>query len=111
MIRWPLIVALLADPPRESRRLAGLLARMPAERRRHRIADDRGDAGRPLPAGQREILAAIEDEPMKPAELARRLGRTPGAMRFAVGLMAKAGHVERLQDGTYRPSPSREGDE
>lgn len=50
--RWPLIVALLADPRRESRRLGRLLERWPAERHRHLIFDDvarrlwlRGNAG------------------------------------------------------------------
>lgn len=38
--RWPLIVALLAAPERESTRLAALLARWPASVRRHQIADD-----------------------------------------------------------------------
>lgn len=38
--RWPLIVALLAAPERESRRLALLLERLPAERRRVECVDD-----------------------------------------------------------------------
>lgn len=39
--RWPLIVALLAAPSRESRRLAALLTRWPtAEVRRHLLVDD-----------------------------------------------------------------------
>ncbi len=38
--RWPLIVALLAAPTRESRRLADLLGRWPHVARKHWIADD-----------------------------------------------------------------------
>ncbi len=38
--RWHLICRLLAAPSRESRRLARLLERLPAERHRHLIADD-----------------------------------------------------------------------
>lgn len=38
--RWPLVVALLVDPERESARLARLLERLPAVRRRHLIPDD-----------------------------------------------------------------------
>ena len=38
--RWPLIVALLAAPERESTRLAALLARWPAGVRRHRCIDE-----------------------------------------------------------------------
>lgn len=38
--RWHLICRLLADPEPESRRLAALLERWPAERRRHVLSDD-----------------------------------------------------------------------
>lgn len=40
--RWPLIVALLADPVRESRRLIAELDRWPAPGRRHSILDAGG---------------------------------------------------------------------
>lgn len=38
--RWHVVVALLGNPGRESRRLSRLLERLPAERHRHLIADD-----------------------------------------------------------------------
>jgi len=38
--RWQLICRLLANPERESTRLAALLERLPAERRRHVLRDD-----------------------------------------------------------------------
>lgn len=47
--RWPIVVALLHSPVRESRRLAALLEQLPTERRRHEIPDDcmrRPGAGR-----------------------------------------------------------------
>lgn len=40
--RWPLIVALLTDPKRESRRLIAELDRWPAPARRHSILDAGG---------------------------------------------------------------------
>lgn len=40
MNRWPLIVALLAHPSRESRKLSRLLEGWPAEVRRHLLVDD-----------------------------------------------------------------------
>lgn len=49
MTRWPIVVALLLDPERESRRLARLLERLPAEVRRVEVPDDcrrRAGAGR-----------------------------------------------------------------
>lgn len=38
--RWQIVVALLHSPDTEGRRLAALLERLPAERRRHALADD-----------------------------------------------------------------------
>ena len=38
--RWPLIVALLLSPTRESRRLAALLTGWPHVARKHELADD-----------------------------------------------------------------------
>ncbi|ODS99029.1 MAG: hypothetical protein ABS56_02735 [Lautropia sp. SCN 69-89] len=38
--RWPLIVALLAAPARESWRLARLLERLPHVARKHELSDD-----------------------------------------------------------------------
>jgi len=38
--RWHLVCRLLANPERESTRLAALLERLPAEVRRHELADD-----------------------------------------------------------------------
>ena len=40
MTRWHLIVSLLRSPAAESRRLAALLERWPAEVRRHELLDD-----------------------------------------------------------------------
>ena len=40
MTRWHLIVSLLRSPAAESRRLAALLTRWPAEVRRHVLPDD-----------------------------------------------------------------------
>lgn len=47
--RWQIVVALLVNPERESRRLAALLDRLPTDRRVHECLDDclrRRGAGR-----------------------------------------------------------------
>ena len=102
MTRWPLLCALLLDPVGESRRLIRALSAMPAGRRVHRIRDERGDGE--LPGAQAEVLAALQAGPLAPREVAALLGKSNGAAKFLLATLKAGGHVERLPDGTYRPS-------
>lgn len=104
MNRWRLIVLMLRRPDRVSRALVRKLDRLPARGKVYKPLDR--EAKRPgptgVPPGQRQILDALADAPLKPFDIAARIGRTPGAIRATLGVMREAGRVVRLPDGTYQ---------
>lgn len=63
-------------------------------------ADDgwRGDGNS---NARHEILAALRKEPMKPAELATRIGKNPNTTRRLLQNLAEAGQVTKRFDGKY----------
>lgn len=75
--RWPLIVALLGDPVRESRRLIAELARWPAPARRHSILDASG-----RPKAEATPAPVTDQVPGEPAQPKARKPHARGAARF-----------------------------
>jgi DNA-binding transcriptional ArsR family regulator len=56
-----------------------------------------------LTVERRLVLDALADGPMKPAEIARAIGKNDGAVRKVLSGMVAAGQVDRGLDGRYRP--------
>lgn len=55
-----------------------------------------------ISAERRQVLEALADEPMRPAELAKALGKTQEAARKIIHDMVQDGQVDRGMDGKYR---------
>ncbi|MCL4182159.1 MAG: AAA family ATPase [Burkholderiaceae bacterium] len=56
-----------------------------------------------MTAERRQALQALTGTPMKPADLAKALGKTQGAVRKMIHDMVQDGQIERGLDGKYRP--------
>lgn len=64
-------------------------------------AADDGWRGDSTSDARHEILSALRKEPMKPAELATRIGKNPNTTRRLLQNLAEAGQVTKRFDGKY----------
>ncbi|HEY0877934.1 MAG TPA: AAA family ATPase [Zeimonas sp.] len=66
-----------------------------------------GEAWKVRVSGERRaVLDALGDEPLRPNEIAKAVGKTPGAVRKLLHDMVHAGQIDRGLDGRYRPLAS-----
>lgn len=69
-----------------------------------------GDAWRVRISGERrEILDVLAGGAARPAEIAKAIGKTEGAVRYLLHVMVRDGHVDRGIDGRYRAIDHAEG--